>query len=78
MYYARVQFFHTQVASVLRALDLPEYVEVFLRERVNGHVMLQLNDHILSTELAVESKLHRIRLMNLVVGKVPIEKLLLE
>lgn len=67
------EFIHKQVVNVLSAVDLPEYKEVFLRERVDGHVLLQLNDHILNTELGVESKLHRIRIMNLAAGKIPVE-----
>ena len=59
-----------QVVAVLRTLDLPEYSEVFLRERVDGQVLLQLTDDLLSTELGVNSKLHRIRIMNLAGGRI--------
>ena len=59
------------MVGVLKALDLPEYEEVFLRERVDGQVLLQLTDDVLSAELGVDSKLHRIRIMNLVAGKIP-------
>ena len=60
---------------MLRALDLPEYVEVFLQARVDGLVLLELTDNVLLTELGVDSKLHRIRIMNLVAGKIPTETL---
>lgn len=66
-----------QVVVVLKALDLPEYEEAFLREQVDGHVLLQLNEHILTSELGVDSKLHCIRIMNLVAGKIPREKITL-
>ena len=66
-----------QVVSVLEALDLPEYKETFLRERVDGQVLLQLTEHVLATELGVDSKLHRIRIMNLVAGRTPTETLCL-
>lgn len=62
---------------MLKALDLPEYEEVFLREQVDGHVLLQLNEQILTSELGVDSKLHCIRIMNLVAGKIPREKITL-
>ena len=64
-----------QVVAVLKALDLPEYSKAFLRERVDGQVLLQLTDNVLFTELGVDSKLHRIRIMNLVAGRISRERL---
>ena len=60
---------------MLEALDLPEYREAFLKERVDGQVLLQLTEEVLSTELGVDSKLHRIRIMNIIAGRTPTEKL---
>lgn len=59
-----------QVLKILDALDLPEYKEAFQKEHINGHVLLQLNHQILEDELGMDSKLHRIRLMTVVSGKV--------
>ena len=71
-------YFLLQVAGVLKAVDLPEYEEAFQRERVDGHVLLQLSEQILQSELRVDSRLHRIRIMNLAAGKIPREKLQLQ
>lgn len=60
---------------MLERLDLPEYKEAFLRERVDGQVLLQLTEDVLCTELGVDSKLHRIRIMNLVAGRTSVDKL---
>lgn len=77
VYTCKCGLFPFQVVAVLKALDLPEYEEVFLREQVDGHVLLQLNEQILTSELGVDSKLHCIRIMNLVAGKIPREKMTL-
>ena len=62
---------------MLKAFDLAEYEEVFLRQQVDGHVLLQLNEQVVCNELGVDSKLHCIRILNLAAGKVPREKLML-
>lgn len=63
---------------MLKKLDLPEYVEVFLKAHIDGHVLLELTDDVLLNELGIDSKLHRIRIMNLVAGKIPTESLFTE
>ena len=50
-------------------MDLGQYRESFLRERITGDVLLDLNDTILQEELGVTSKIHRIRLTKLIRGR---------
>lgn len=49
-------------------MNIPQYVEMFAKEVVDGELLLELNDAILSTELDMKSPLHRKRMMKLIVG----------
>ena len=40
-----------------------------MTEQINGDVFLSLNDEILEHELGVKSKIHRIKIMRIVMGK---------
>lgn len=48
--------------SLLEAMDLAQYTEIFVREQVSGEIMMELDDEILKTELGITSKLHRLAL----------------
>ena len=64
-----------QIGCLLKAIDLPEYEERFLKNHINGQVLLELTLKVLEDDLDIDSRLHRIRIMNLVAGKVSKEKL---
>lgn len=55
-----------QVQDILAAMDLPQYMEAFKRERVSGDIMLELGDEVLKDDLGVDCKLHRLRLMKVI------------
>jgi hypothetical protein len=57
-----------QVESVLRSMDLSQYISRFREEQVTGSVLLQCNEAILERELGVESQLHRTRLLAVIGG----------
>ena len=46
--------------NLLKAMDLTQYTEGFLREQISGEILTELDDEILKTELGVTSKLHRL------------------
>ena len=49
-------------------MQLSEYKEVFLHEKVAGDILLQCGETTLKDELHVSKKLHRIRLLKLIDG----------
>ena len=59
----------TQVLHLLDSLGLSQYKEVFSREKIDGALLLDLDNEILEYELMMESKLHRLKLMRVISGK---------
>lgn len=54
---------------------MPQYKEAFSKEWVDGEVFKELDDETLE-ELGVTSKLHRLKLRNVITGIHPLEKFL--
>ena len=46
-----------------------QYKEAFRREHVDGSLLAELDEEILSKELGIESKLHQKKILLLVQGK---------
>ena len=59
------------MGSLLKSVGLETYVEVFKAECISGDILQEIDDSVLSKELGVTSKLHRIRMMRLISGKFP-------
>lgn len=59
------------MASLLKSIGLDAYVERFVAECISGDIMQEIDDNVLNKELGVASKLHRIKLMRLINGKLP-------
>ena len=60
-----------QCLQVLKALEragLSIYCEVFYREQISGFILAELDESTLESDLGVSSRLHRIRLMNIIAG----------
>ena len=56
---------------LLKSAGLEAYIEVFKGECISGDILQEVDDSVLSKELGVKSKLHRIRMMRLISGKFP-------
>ena len=54
---------------------MPQYAEVFLKEDVSGWILVNCTETILEKELLVSTGLHRMRLMQLIKGKVSAKSL---
>ena len=67
-----------QVLTLLERLNMSAYKEVFEEERIDGQILLECDDEILSTELKVTSRLHRIKLKKIISGKQSVQELLEE
>ena len=61
---------HAQVCSLLDSLGLKQYKKAFQREQVDGEILCELDEDILEKELGVRSRLHRIRIMKVVNGRI--------
>lgn len=57
---------------MLKSVGLEAYVEVFKTECISGDILQEIDDSVLSKELGVRSKLHRIRMMRLISGRFPV------
>lgn len=58
-----------EITNLLKAMGLHQYVGAFENERVDGNLMLALDNSMLSTDLKVDVELHRIRLLKVISGK---------
>lgn len=58
-----------QILSLLEAMDLGQYREVFHREHVTGEILVECTEEVLQNELEITSKIHRIRLMKIISGQ---------
>ena len=47
-------------------MQLPQYKEAFQHEQIDWEVLIELDEHILESDLQISSKIHRIRLMKLI------------
>ncbi len=61
--------------KLLDGMGMPQYKEAFSKEWVDGEVFKELDDETLE-ELGVTSKLHRLKLRNVITGIHPLEKFL--
>ena len=59
--------------SILDSMGLQQYKEAFSRESVDGAVLVELDEEILSCELEIKSKIHCIKLIKLISGEYPIQ-----
>ena len=50
-------------------MGLARYAHTFKEERINGHLLFDLDEGILEDELGMSKKIHRIRLMMIITGR---------
>lgn len=58
-------------------MGLHQYKDAFSQESVDGAVLLELDEEVLTSELGVKSKIHCVKLMKLISGESSIQKFLL-
>lgn len=63
-----------EILDLLHKMNLSQYIPIFEKESVNGKLLLLCDDSILENDLKVTSKLHRIRLMQLIEGKISVKE----
>jgi hypothetical protein len=54
---------NVQVLHLLDRLNMPQYKDSFRREMVDGEILSEIDEVVLEQELAMTSKIHRLRLM---------------
>ena len=50
-------------------MGLARYAQTFKEERIDGHLLFDLNEEILEEELGMSEKMHRMRLMMVITGQ---------
>ena len=50
-------------------MGLARYAQTFKEERIDGHLLFDLDEGILEEELGMSKKIHRIRLMMIITGR---------
>ena len=57
-------------------MGLEEYQEAFRRQQLNGDLFSECDEDILTNELKVTSRLHRMRLMRVISGQYSVQEIL--
>lgn len=57
-----------QIQDLLVEMELSQYKECFMEESIDGEILAECDELILEEELHVANKLHRTRLMKVIVG----------
>ena len=55
---------------LLENLGLPQYKAIFAKERISGIILSQLTEDDLRGELKISSRLHRLKLLEVISGVV--------
>lgn len=58
-----------QVLDLLDFMGFKSYQENFKREQVNGEILCECDEEVLTNDLGISSKLHRMRIMKVISGK---------
>ena len=54
--------------NLLDSMSLDKYRDNFKREQVNGEILSECDEDVLTNDLGISSKLHRIKLMKVISG----------
>ena len=58
-----------QVLELLDVMGLKQYQEKFRTEQVTGEILAECDEQVLTDDLGVTSKLHRIKLIKVITGE---------
>ena len=67
-------FLTIQVAQFLEKIGLGKYKETFIEEEIDGTLLLELDESVLKEDLGMSARLHRIKLMSIIDGRVSVSK----
>ena len=67
--------FLLQVLQLLDKLGLSKYKHKFIEESITGSLLSEFDEEILETELGINSRIHRIKLMRIIDGRQSINEL---
>ena len=57
-------------------MGLQQYHQVFRDQQINGDLLSECDEDILKSELQVSSRLHRMRLLKLILGQYSIQEIM--
>ena len=55
--------------TLLEALGLKQYHDTFKEEKVSGEILSECDEEVLTNDLGIKSKLHRIKLIKEITGR---------
>lgn len=55
--------------DLLDVMGMKQYQEKFQQEQVNGEILAECDEDVLTKDLGVSSRLHRMRLLKIISGK---------
>ena len=61
---------------LLGKLNLDCYKDIFAAEQISGEVLVECDDEVLSNDLQITSKLHRMRILRIIQGRQSVLELL--
>ena len=65
-----ISFCLIQVADLLQRMKLGQYREIFIEQQITGAILSQCTAEVLANELEVASKIHRLRLLQIITGEI--------
>ena len=55
-------------------LGLGNYKETFIEEQIDGPLLFELDEAVLEEDLGITTRLHRIKLMSIIDGRISVSK----
>ena len=59
----------------MNKLGISQYKEMFIAEKIDGPIFIELDEEVLEKELGIASRLHRLKILRLLEGRVSIDSL---
>ena len=69
-------FLPLQVRRLLECMSLSQYQDAFQKEQINGETLSDCDETMLQNDLGVVSKLHRMRLLKVITGRLSAKSIL--
>ena len=63
-------FLSLQVGDLLERMKLSQYREIFAEQEITGAILSQCTTEVLKMELGVASRIHRLRLFQIITGEI--------
>ncbi len=69
-----ILFILLQVLQFLEKLGLQKYCEIFATEKIDGAILVELDDHVLGKELGM-GQLHKLKVLRVLDGRASLDSI---